>query len=76
MGEHRSTVISIRLPEDMVRELNSIAELEGCSRAKVIRDAIRLHLRDLKVFNALRDVKESDLKALEKKLAKRAESKR
>ncbi|MCJ2563180.1 MAG: ribbon-helix-helix domain-containing protein [Candidatus Thermoplasmatota archaeon] len=76
MGEHRSTVISIRLSEDTVRELNSIAEMEGCSRAKVIRDAIRLHLRDLRIFNALRDVKESDLKALEKKLAKRAESKR
>ncbi len=60
----------------MVRELNSIAEMESCSRAKVIRDAIRLHLRDLRIFNALRDVKESDLKALEKMLAKRAESKR
>lgn len=76
MGEHRPTVISIRLSEDTVHELNSIAEMEGCSRAKVIRDAIRLHLRDLRIFNALRDVKESDLKALEKKLAKRAESKR
>ena len=76
MGERGSTVISIRLPEDMVRELNSIAEMEGCSRAKIIRDAIRLHLRDLRIFNALRDVKESDLKALEKMLAKRAKSKR
>ncbi len=76
MGERRSTVISIRLPEDVVRELNSIAEMEGCSRAKIIRDAIRLHLRDLRIFNALRDVKESDLKALEKMMAKRAESKR
>ena len=60
----------------MVRELNSTAEMEGCSRAKIIRDAIRLYLRDLRIFNALRDVNESDLKALEKKLAKRAESKR
>ena len=76
MGERVSAVISVRLPEEMVRELNSIAEMEGCSRAKVIRDAIRLHLRDLRIFNALRDVKESDLKALEKMLAKRAESKR
>ncbi|MCJ2670701.1 MAG: ribbon-helix-helix domain-containing protein [Candidatus Thermoplasmatota archaeon] len=76
MGERVSAVISVRLPEEMVRELNSIAEMESCSRAKVIRDAIRLHLRDLRIFNALRDVKESDLKALEKMLAKRAESKR
>lgn len=76
MGERVSAAISVRLPEEMVRELNSVAEMEGCSRAKVIRDAIRLHLRDLRIFNALRDVKESDLKALEKMLAKRAESKR
>ena len=76
MGEDRSTVVSIRLPEEMVRELNSVADMEGCSRAKIMRDAIRLYLRDLRIFNALRDVKESDLKALERMLAKRAESKR
>lgn len=46
MGERGSTVISIRLPEDMVRELNSIAEMEGCSRAKVIRDALLNYLKE------------------------------
>ena len=46
MGEHRSTVVSIRLPEDMVRELNSIAEVEGCSRAKIIRNALLHYLKE------------------------------
>lgn len=46
MGERRSTVISIRLPEDVVRELNSIAEMEGCSRAGIIRDALLNYLKE------------------------------
>ena len=46
MGEDRSTVVSIRLPEDMVRELNSIAEMESCSRAGIIRDALLNYLKE------------------------------
>ncbi len=46
MGERGSTVISVRLPEEMVRELNSIAEMEGCSRAGIIRDALLNYLKE------------------------------
>ena len=46
MGERVSAVISVRLPEDMVRELNSIAETAGCSRAGIIRDALLNYLKE------------------------------
>ena len=65
-----SVQISVRLPEDWVQELDSIAETQGTSRAKVIRDALRLYLRDMRIFGALADVDQIDLKNLEKMFAK------
>jgi len=46
MGEHGSTVISVRLPEDMVRELNAVAETAGCSPAKIVTDALLRYLKE------------------------------
>jgi metal-responsive CopG/Arc/MetJ family transcriptional regulator len=71
-----SIQISIRLPDDVLQELDSVAKMEDCSRAKVIRDAIRLYLRDMRIINAFRDVDKIGLKALEKMFAKRDRSER
>lgn len=55
-----STAISIRLPNDLVRELDALAERENCPRAQIIREAIHLYLRDHDVLIAMERLKDKD----------------
>lgn len=44
--------ITVRLDEDLKRQLDEISQRSGCSRSDVVRDALRRHL-SLLTFNRL-----------------------
>jgi len=46
-------VTTVRLPEDMLRELNEIGGMLGMERSDVIREALRHGIRELKIRLAI-----------------------
>lgn len=56
-------MISVSLPEEMLLELDEAARREQCSRAELIREALRRYLADDRLV-PLGDAKSDEIKAI------------
>ena len=51
-------VLTLRVPEDVLEKIDEIAKREGKDRSEVIRELLRIGLRDKLIEEALRAYKE------------------
>jgi CopG family transcriptional regulator / antitoxin EndoAI len=50
-SNHKSTRVLISIPDEFLTEIDSIAGEEHRSRSDLIREALRLYMRNMKVFD-------------------------
>ncbi|ADB58230.1 UPF0175 family protein [Archaeoglobus profundus] len=51
-------VVTLRVPEDMLKKIDEIAKKEGIEKSEVIRELLKIELRNKLVENALKAYRE------------------